>query len=205
MPLSPSRILQPTRIVNAYYAYVRTGKWDGTTVSDWNSMLSVFQNHVDWNATGYVNRWSLSLTQPWCNRWWTGTYTNIAYYVLFRIYFPSSGTWVLQLGVDHGKGTAVTLDGNNIYFTSSGVWWNYNWNYAISVNMNITSGWHEIEVFGLENCCDGGNSYRLIGPDGKIYNLDVWTFQFGYPQTVRPWTSFPPLFKSPTRTLTPVR
>jgi len=146
--------------------YVITGRWEGYDPENFNELYDNFLNHTNWYAKGYFVKFIDSMS--FCNEGWGGSGRNISYYVAFCFYADMKGTWTIQFGVDNGVATGILVDGRLVYFTSADIWWAYRWEWAITIKLNLDLGWHTVEEFGIENCCDGGRRYRIIKPDGTI-------------------------------------
>ncbi|MDC8783782.1 CCXG family PEP-CTERM protein [Roseateles koreensis] len=96
-----------------------------------------------------------------------GSNSNLAYRftVNFDVSAANAGNWGLRAGTDFGKGGAVFLDGLALGFKSNDMWWNgsySNTNQAfVFSNISLTEGLHTLQIFGLENCCDGGQQAQF--------------------------------------------
>ena len=111
-----------------------------------------------------------------------GAYDNISNYLLFgstssNIAFKSVidfgvsaanvGAWDFRFGVDFGKGGAVFLDGVAFGTKSNDMWWNGSYSSPdqfFAFSSTLAAGNHQLSVYGLENCCDGGQQAQFRSP-----------------------------------------
>lgn len=78
--------------------------------------------------------------------------------VSFGVSAAQAGAWEIRSGVDFGNGGALFIDGVALDFKSNDMWWAGNYNNAsqhFSVGLNLAAGNHTLNLYGLENCCDG--------------------------------------------------
>lgn len=73
----------------------------------------------------------------------------------------------VRFAPDFGRGGALFLDGQLLAATATDLWWGGNWNATNELltasGLNIGAGNHQLRLYGLEGCCDGGQGaqYRL--------------------------------------------
>jgi hypothetical protein len=92
-----------------------------------------------------------------------GSTTNVAYRftVEFEVTPAAASNWGIRIGVDFGRGGAVFLDGASLAHNSGDMWWAGS--YADTSqsfqfpSLPLTAGIHTLQVYGLEDCCDGGS------------------------------------------------
>jgi len=97
-----------------------------------------------------------------------GSNSNIAFRDTVSFNVASAGTWSFRLGPDFGRGGAVYLDNASVS-NSTDLWWAGNWGGQIlSISANLASGTHTLKIYGLEDCCDGGQSLQF-STDGVNY------------------------------------
>lgn len=68
------------------------------------------------------------------------------------------------MGVDFGNGAAIFVDGKEFYTDRSNLWWSANWNAGkavLKVMKDYDPGRHKIEIYGIEDCCDGNFNVRF--------------------------------------------
>jgi hypothetical protein len=110
-----------------------------------------------------------------------GTTTNIAFHfaIEFEVTPAAAGDWGIRLGVDFGRGGAVFLDGAALAHNSSDMWWAGS--YADTTqsfqfpSVPLPAGLHTLHVYGLEDCCDGGQQAQFSiagGPYRTFGNSD---------------------------------
>lgn len=101
-----------------------------------------------------------------------GSNSNIAF--RYNVLFSSadSGAWNFRIGPDFGNGGAVFLDGTLMGFKTNNMWWAGS--YASTTQdfeflANLGSGNHLLQIYGLENCCDGSQQAQFQTPGGTAY------------------------------------
>ena len=96
-----------------------------------------------------------------------GSTQNIAFRstIDFGVNASQAGLWSLRAGVDFGNGGAVFLDGVALGYKSNDMWWSGSYGNTAGTfdfsSLAIGSGNHELQLFGLENCCDGGQQAQF--------------------------------------------
>ena len=107
----------------------------------------------------------------------SGSSQNIAFRstIDFGVNASQAGLWSLRAGVDFGNGGAVFLDGVALGYKSNNMWWSGSYgNSTQSFNFSalaIGAGNHKLQLFGLEDCCDGGQQAQF-----SIKGADFVTF-----------------------------
>ena len=92
--------------------------------------------------------------------------------IAFGVAPGQAGTWDLRAGVDFGNGGAVFLDGLALGYKSNDMWWAGS--YADTTqsfqfpSVAIGAGTHQLQLFGLEHCCDGGQQAQF-SLNGQTY------------------------------------
>ena len=85
--------------------------------------------------------------------------------IAFGVAPGQAGTWDLRAGVDFGNGGAVFLDGVALGYKSNDMWWAGSYADASQsfqfTSVAISAGNHQLQVFGLEHCCDGGQQMQF--------------------------------------------
>ncbi|ULQ53804.1 CCXG family PEP-CTERM protein [Flavihumibacter fluvii] len=102
-----------------------------------------------------------------------GPQNDIAYKYTIRFFATVTGTYQFRTSFDFGKGGAIFLDGNIAAFNNADMWWNGNWDLAgqsLQWSTNLAIGMHEIQIYGLEDCCDGGGSAEYKAPGETEYH-----------------------------------
>jgi len=114
-----------------------------------------------------------------------GNSSDLAYRITvnFGVAAGQAGNWDLRGGVDFGRGGAVFLDGVALGFKSNDMWWNNGYGNSSQFfafdNIAIGAGNHKLEIFGLENCCDGQQQFQFAINDtgfktfGKTDGLNI--------------------------------
>ena len=95
-----------------------------------------------------------------------GPSQNIAFESTIDVNVTSAdaGEWGFRFGVDFGNGGAVFLDSVVRAFNSNDMWWNYSYSTPsqyFEFNAILNAGDHQLKVYGLENCCDGGQEAQI--------------------------------------------
>jgi hypothetical protein len=98
-----------------------------------------------------------------------GGATDIAFHFLvsFDVSAAQAGTWDFRFGVDFGRGGAAFLDGVAVGFNQNDMWWAGNFantGGVFAFSQILAAGTHEIALFGLEGCCDGGQQGDYRSP-----------------------------------------
>lgn len=103
----------------------------------------------------------------------TGNTSNIGFYFKIDFCTPSTQVWDIQFGIDFGLGSVVKLDNQIVSNNRNDMWWAGNWaSYTqLNVSKSLTEGYHTIEVFGAEGCCDGTSSIRY-----RTQSNQAWRF-----------------------------
>jgi hypothetical protein len=103
-----------------------------------------------------------------------GSNQNLAerFTIDFGVSAAKAGNWGLRAGVDFGNGGAIFLDGVALAFNANDMWWAGSYaNTAGTFDFSpvaIGAGNHTLQLFGLENCCDGGQQAQF-SLDGQSY------------------------------------
>lgn len=103
-----------------------------------------------------------------------GPATNIAFRSIidFGVTAGNVGTWAFRFGVDFGWGGTVFLDGVAQATNSADMWWagSYsNPSQFLSFSSALAAGNHQIAVYGMEGCCDGGQQAQFLAPNANGY------------------------------------
>ena len=55
------------------------------------------------------------------------------------------------------------IDDYLVYTNENDLWWNWDWNNEsiFSIKYEFDPGYHIMEIFGAEDCCDGTNDIRF--------------------------------------------
>ena len=101
-----------------------------------------------------------------------GTNTNIAFRYTVDFGTENSGVWNFRIGPDFGHGGAVFLDGALVGFQNGNMWWAGS--YATTTQdfeflANLTVGNHRLQIYGLEDCCDGSQQAQFKAAGGTSY------------------------------------
>ena len=80
--------------------------------------------------------------------------------------------FTIDFGVTSGQGGAVFLDGVALGFKSNDMWWAGSYGNTAGTfdfaSVAVGAGNHTLQLFGLENCCDGGQQAQF-SIDGSRY------------------------------------
>jgi len=91
--------------------------------------------------------------------------SNIAFKSTIDFGLTSAGTYSFRAGVDFGKGGAVFLDGQAVTFKTNDMWWGGSYSnssqYFQVSDAALSAGNHTLTIYGLENCCDGGQQVQF--------------------------------------------
>ncbi len=121
-------------------------------------------------TTGYGNVSPVSYNNL-NNQQFFGSNSNIAFQTTLSFNAPTAGVWDFRFGVDYGLGGAVYIDGVNKAFRTDDLWWGGNWSDGdvINIHTSLTQGNHVVVLYGIEGCCDGGQSGQFR------FNGGAWT------------------------------
>lgn len=104
-----------------------------------------------------------------------GSATDIAFKSTIDFYVSpaNAGAWQIRAGVDFGHGGAIFVDGLAYDFKTNDMWWNGSYSDSsqyLSINtLNLAAGYHTLNLYGLEGCCDGGQQTQFrIGGAGDF-------------------------------------
>jgi hypothetical protein len=61
------------------------------------------------------------------------------------------------MGADFGQGYGYFLDGDFVSSSTDDWWWNNDWSNSdvLTFTGSYEAGFHHIEIYGFEDCCDG--------------------------------------------------
>ena len=85
----------------------------------------------------------------------------------FEVQASEEGTWGVRYGSDFGNGGGLYVDGTTLEEDwTSDLWWESNWNHTdvLEGTIDLTEGYHKLEVIGGEGCCDGGITVQFQKP-----------------------------------------
>jgi hypothetical protein len=106
-----------------------------------------------------------------------GADTNLAYHdeVGFDVTQADAGSWTFQLGIDFGLGGTFLIDGTPVDTNTNNLWWAGNINDAnntLYATVNLAPGYHVLNVYGFEDCCDGGTLGQYLAPGAQSFSTD---------------------------------
>jgi hypothetical protein len=85
-------------------------------------------------------------------------YIATKYTVDFVVDSSNAGQYQFRFGTDFGQGGAVFVDNVQVALNKNDMWWGgayTNTAQYFLINPTLLAGAHTIEIFGLDNCCDG--------------------------------------------------
>lgn len=89
----------------------------------------------------------------------------------FEVAPGEAGLWSFRYGGDFGRGGALYV--NDVALEeqwNDDLWWAFNWAASAEVlegSINLTEGYHKLEIIGFEGCCDGGITVQFRKPGGS--------------------------------------
>jgi len=112
----------------------------------------------------------------------------------FKVNPSETGSWSIRYGSDFGHGGGLYVDGVALDEKwNTDLWWSYNWNHpdVLQGSVNLTPGYHRLEVIGFEGCCDGGITvqYKKPGASFQTYTTSTIDIVSNKCPTVEPTTS----------------
>ncbi|TFW19168.1 CCXG family PEP-CTERM protein [Duganella callida] len=107
---------------------------------------------------------------------------NIAFKSTINFGLQAAGSYAFRAGVDFGNGGAVFLDGQAVALNNSNdMWWAHdyvNTGGVFTINSQaLSAGNHTLTVYGLENCCDGGQQVQFSANGAAFQNFSANTLQ----------------------------
>lgn len=99
----------------------------------------------------------------------------------FEVQPGESGVWEFRYGSDFGRGGGLFIDSVGLdQRWNTNLWWNNSWSNrdVLQGSINLTVGYHKLEVLGFEDCCDGGITVQFKKPGGSwqtftTSNIDI--------------------------------
>jgi hypothetical protein len=86
-----------------------------------------------------------------------------------------AGNWSFRAGVDFGYGAAMFLDGVAVDVKANYLWWEGDWNAGangvLSATQLLATGNHTLTIYGMEDCCDGGQAVQFAAPQGQFVSF----------------------------------
>jgi hypothetical protein len=158
--------------------YAPSGTWAGTFtnsasyVSAWNT-VSAGQPTPD---SGYGDQSIYNWNGSQSNAVF-GADTNLAFHDQVVFTAAETGTYNFRFGIDFGLGGTLLLNGTSLATNTNNMWWNYNYSDAtqyLAGSANLTAGkTYTIDLYGFEDCCDGGTQGQFQAPDASFQNFSV--------------------------------
>jgi MSHA biogenesis protein MshQ len=112
-----------------------------------------------------------------------GSQTNFIAFseTYFEVQAGEEGTWEVRYGADFGNGGGLYVNGAILEEDwGSDLWWESNWSHpdVLQGTIDLTEGYHKLEVIGGEGCCDGGITVQFQKPGGSFTtystaNIDI--------------------------------
>ena len=99
----------------------------------------------------------------------------------FEVQAGEEGTWGVRYGADFGRGGGLYVNSTPLEEDwLNDLWWSNNWNNSdvLQGTIDLTEGYHKLEVIGAEGCCDGGITVQFQKPGGSwttysTSNIDI--------------------------------
>ena len=85
----------------------------------------------------------------------------------FEVKSDEEGTWGIRYGADFGNGGGLYVNGTTLEEDwGSDLWWESDWGHpdVLEGTIDLTEGYHKLEVIGGEGCCDGGITVQFEKP-----------------------------------------
>lgn len=148
---------------------VQTGYSNASAQSSAFDYRSVVDAAVATPGAGY-GAVTLADSDRFLNQSTFGASNNVAFKstVNFGVTGATS-TWSFRAGVDFGNGGAVFLDGQPVALNTNNMWWGYGYGdstQSFQFSSSIAAGNHTLQIYGLENCCDGGMQIQYDAGSG---------------------------------------
>jgi len=84
--------------------------------------------------------------------------TDIGIYGETYFYVDTPGQWSFRFATDFGHGGGFYIDGVAVEeHWDQDIWWRFDWEHSdvMHGSLNLTRGYHHLEVLGFEGCCSG--------------------------------------------------
>ena len=155
--------------------------------------ISMDTRYFDGSATfassaDYVNTWNALASAPptpgysyrllgaWDNVANLGSSNGIGFKdsVHFGVSSATAGTWSFLIGPDFGYGGTLIVDGTVLDTKFTDLWWAGDRNNAsqtLSGSINLGAGFHTLDVYGFEGCCNGGTSGFFKAPGASDFSV----------------------------------
>jgi MSHA biogenesis protein MshQ len=95
----------------------------------------------------------------------------------FNVASNETGIWGIRYGADFGGGGGLYVDGIPLEEQwGDDLWWANDWDASGEVlqgTIDLTAGYHQLEVIGQEGCCDGGITVQFQRPGGVFTAYNV--------------------------------
>ncbi len=156
-----------------YYGNYPTPPGAGTSadyVNLWNSLLATYSTP----PAGYTFQSVASWNNISNSGTGGGVNQNIAYHdtATFTVYASDAGTWNFRTGIDFGYGGTLIVNGHELQTQASDMWWNDNYYHPsqyLQGSLYLAAGTYTLNVYGAENCCDGGTQGQYLAPGQTVY------------------------------------
>jgi len=105
-----------------------------------------------------------------------GSRTAIGFHVAVPFSVAAAGAWSFRAGADLGDGGTLLVDGHEVASHWYDMWWAGSWSNSAQIlqgSAALAAGTHLLEVYGFENCCDGGWGAQLQAPGGSWQDVDT--------------------------------
>ncbi len=130
-------------------------------------------------TTGYCDAspalWSGLNNQGQCSG---GSANDIAFDITasFSVSAGEAGVWSFRVGPDFGLGGVLFIDGVAYDLTATDMWWNGSFAdplQTLTASVNLGAGNHQIEAYGFDHCCDGGQIAQFLAPNADWATFSV--------------------------------
>jgi hypothetical protein len=160
-------------VVNASVITIETGYSTAGAQATGAAYKSVVDAAVATATKGYGTA-SLAQFDKVTNKALFGASANIAteYTVDFYVSAAKAGVFNFRVGPDFGFGGAVFLDNTQVALITKDMWWSNSYannTQSFLFASNLAEGQHILEVYGLENCCDGSAQGQFKGPQATSF------------------------------------
>ena len=134
-------------------------------------------NSLDDNVSGYGCKQVTEFTSiSNTNQFPGSTNSDILFFSNNHFEVPpgETGLWRFRFGGDYGRGGGMYLDAiDSDEKWNADLWWNLNFNNTaqiFEVQGSLSAGFHNLQMIGAEDCCDGGTTVQYQSPA----NPGVW-------------------------------
>jgi hypothetical protein len=147
-----------------YYGGGVPGATSADYVAAWAAALAANPNP----GNGYYDQTIANWNGSESNAIDGGSDTDLAYHDEVTFDVTQAGTYSFKFGIDFGYGGTLLVNGAAIDTNTNNLWWSGNindQNNTLFGTASLHTGLNTIDIYGFEDCCDGGTIGEYAGAD----------------------------------------